>query len=248
MDRPERSAAQPLLVVYGFHSVREALRHRPQQIARILVSASRTGARKQEIMELCQGHRIELQVVEEPVLRARAGNAHNGFAAELNDLQPVSGGTSERDPNLIVLLEDVQDPRNLGAVLRVCEGVGVGRLLIRDRGSAPITATVAKTSAGASEWLDSERIGNSANELERLKEAGFWVYGTVVEGEPPWAVDLSGPVVLCFGGEERGLRTRTRSLCDRMIGLPMRGRVGSLNLSTAVAAVLYEALRQRTTR
>jgi 23S rRNA (guanosine2251-2'-O)-methyltransferase len=244
MDRPERSNP-PLSLVYGFHSVREALRHRPQQIARVLVSASRTGARREEIVELCARHRIELQEVAEPVLRARAGNAHNGFAAELSSQVEASSADSGRDPRLVVLFEDVQDPRNLGAALRVCEGVGVGRVLIRDRGSAPMTPTVAKTSAGASEWLDCERIGNSAVEIERLKEQGFWVYGTVVEGVPPWTLDLSGPVVLCFGGEENGLRSRTRSLCDHMIGLPMRGHVGSLNLSTAVSAVLYEALRQR---
>ena len=81
--------------------------------------------------------------------------------------------------------------------------------------------------------------------IERLKEEGYWVYGTDPEGEPPWEVDLTGKVVLCFGGEEKGLRARTRQLCDRLIGLPMRGRVGSLNISTAAAAVLYEAVRQR---
>ena len=113
------------------------------------------------------------------------------------------------------------------------------------RGSAPISPTVAKTSAGATEWLEIERITNTANEIERLKAAGFWVYGTDPEGDPPWEVDLSGKVALCFGGEEKGLRARTRQLCDRMIGLPMRGRVGSLNIATSAAAVLYEAVRQR---
>jgi 23S rRNA (guanosine2251-2'-O)-methyltransferase len=149
------------------------------------------------------------------------------------------------DPGLIVMLEDVQDPRNLGALLRVCEGAGAGRVMIRDRGSAPVSPTVAKTSAGATEWLQIERITNSANEIERFKAAGFWVYGTDPEGDPPWEVDLSGKDVLCFGGEEKGLRARTRQLCDRMIGLPMRGRVGSLNIATSAAAVLYEAVRQR---
>jgi 23S rRNA (guanosine2251-2'-O)-methyltransferase len=82
--------------------------------------------------------------------------------------------------------------------------------------------------------------------MERLKEEGYWVYGTDAAGEPPWEIDLTGKVVLCLGGEEKGLRSRTRQLCDRMIGLPMRGRVGSLNIATAAAAVLYEAVRQRT--
>ena len=149
------------------------------------------------------------------------------------------------DPGLVVLVEDVQDPRNLGALLRVCEGAGVGRVLIRDRGSAPLSPAVVKTSAGAAEWLAVERITNSAQAIQRLKAEGSWVYAVAAGGEPPWEVDLTGQVALCFGGEEKGLRRRTRELCDRTLGLPMRGRVESLNLATAAAAILYEAVRQR---
>jgi 23S rRNA (guanosine2251-2'-O)-methyltransferase len=227
--------------------VREALRHRPQHILRLLVSAA-PGRRRAELEELCRRHGIELLTVPEPLLRGRAGPAHNGVVAELRDSYAATEAASDRhDTQLVVLFEDVQDPRNLGAALRVCEAVGVGRVMLRDRGSAPLSPTVAKTSAGATEWLAVERIGNSALELERLKDAGFWVYGTDAHGEAPWQVDLQGPVVVCFGGEERGLRPRTRTLCDRFLGLPMRGNVDSLNLSTAVAAILYEALRQRLT-
>jgi 23S rRNA (guanosine2251-2'-O)-methyltransferase len=233
------------MFLYGYHPVREALRHRPHEVARVLVSAARGGRRRDEVEELCARHRVAFEVVPEKALSQIAGAAHNGMAAEV---RPVPSPLAERaggDPELVVLLEDVQDPRNLGALLRVCEGAGVGRVLIRDRGSAPVSPTVAKTSAGASEWLDVERITNSGTEIERLKEEGYWVYGTDPAGDPPWAVDLSGKVVLCFGGEEKGLRLRTRQLCDRTIGLPMRGRVGSLNIATAAAAVLYDAVRQR---
>jgi 23S rRNA (guanosine2251-2'-O)-methyltransferase len=211
------------------------------------VSASRTGRRREEIEEACRRHRVPVEIVPERRLSEIAGPAHNGMAAEVRAEAPTEQAAGG-DPELIVLLEDVQDPRNLGALLRVCEGAGVGRVLIRDRGSAPVSPTVAKTSAGASEWLDVERIVNSAAEIERLKEEGFWVYGTDAGGEPPWEIDLKGKVVLCLGGEEKGLRSRTRQLCDRMIGLPMRGRVGSLNIATAAAAVLYEAVRQRSSQ
>jgi 23S rRNA (guanosine2251-2'-O)-methyltransferase len=246
------------MVLYGYHPVREALRHRPHQVARILVSAARKGARRQEIEDLCRRHGVHLAVVTEKALAAVAGPAHNGMAAEMRleeaggvaavvagaaPAAPELGGAP--DPDLVVLLEDVQDPRNLGAVLRVCEGAGVGQVLIRDRGSAPITPAVAKTAAGASEWLPIERITNSAATLEALKKDGFWAYGSDPEGEPPWRLDLTGKVVLCFGGEEKGLRHRTRTLCDATIGLPMRGRLASLNIATAAAAILYEALRQR---
>jgi 23S rRNA (guanosine2251-2'-O)-methyltransferase len=233
------------MFLYGYHPVREALRHRPHDVARVLVSAARAGKRREEIQDACQRHRVPFLVVPERALAEIAGAAHNGMAAEVRAGAAAPEPTAGADPGLIVMLEDVQDPRNLGALLRVCEGAGAGRVLIRDRGSAPVSPTVAKTSAGATEWLEIERITNSANEIERFKAEGFWVYGTDPEGDPPWEVDLSGQVVLCFGGEEKGLRARTRQLCDRMIGLPMRGRVGSLNIATSAAAVLYEAVRQR---
>jgi 23S rRNA (guanosine2251-2'-O)-methyltransferase len=233
------------MFLYGYHPVREALRHRPHDVARVLVSAARAGKRREEIQDACQRHRVPFLVVPERALAEIAGAAHNGMAAEVREGAAAPEPAAGADPGLIVMLEDVQDPRNLGALLRVCEGAGAGRVLIRDRGSAPVSPTVAKTSAGATEWLQIERITNSANEIERFKAAGFWVYGTDPEGDPPWEVDLSGQVVLCFGGEEKGLRARTRQLCDRMIGLPMRGRVGSLNIATSAAAVLYEAVRQR---
>jgi len=218
----------------------------------VLVAASRTGRRREEIEELCRRHRVACEVVPERRLTDLAGPAHNGIAAEIANTATVQQGSAEpavesgADPDLRVLLEDVQDPRNLGAVLRVCEWAGVGQVLIRDRGSAPVSPTVAKTAAGASEWLPIERIVNAAQTLERLKEEGYWIYDTDAAGDPPWEVDLKGKVVLCFGGEEKGLRALTRRVCDRLIGLPMRGRVGSLNISTAAAAVLYEAVRQRT--
>jgi len=249
------------MVLYGYHPVREALRHRPHQVARVLVSAARKGRRREEIEDLCRRHGVEVVVVTDKALAAVAGSAHNGMAAEMRPEEaggaaaaiagaaaaPAAAPELSRspDPDLVVLLEDVQDPRNLGAVLRVCEGAGVGQVLIRDRGSAPITPAVAKTAAGASEWLPIERITNSAATMEALKKGGFWAYGSDPGGEPPWRLDLTGKVVLCFGGEEKGLRHRTRTLCDATIGLPMRGRLASLNIATAAAAILYEALRQR---
>ncbi len=235
------------MYLYGYHPVREALRHRPHEVVRVLVSAARTGQRREEIAAACERHRVAFEVVPERALAEIAGPAHNGMAAEIRAGTAAAGPApaAGADLDLAVLLEDVQDPRNLGAVLRVCEGAGVGRVMIRDRGAAPVSPTVAKTSAGATEWLEIERITNSAIEIARLKDAGFWVYGTDPDGVPPWEVDLSGKVVLCFGGEEKGLRSRTRQLCDGTIGLPMRGRVGSLNIATSAAAVLYEAVRQR---
>lgn len=234
-------------IIFGFHPVREVLRHRPQEVRRVLVARQRPGKRRQELEALCRRHQVTCTPASEGELRALVGNAvHNGFVAELRAAS-ATAGVEAADPTLWVLVEDVEDPRNLGALLRVCEGAGVGRVLIRDRGSAPITPAVLKTSAGAAEWLAIERMTNTARAIEDAKGDGAWVYGADSTGELPWEVDLTGPLVICIGGEHSGLRARTRSVCDRLIGLPLRGRVGSLNLATAAAALLYEAVRQRTT-
>ena len=229
----------------GFHPVREALRHDSRAVVRVLVDSGRTGQRRREIEALCRAAGVRLELMDRAALSRFAPGVSNGFAAELAPVR--AQGESGGDPAFVVLAEDVQDPRNLGALLRVCEGAGVGRVLVRERGSAPLSETAVKASAGAAAWLAVEPIGSSAQELERLKRAGYWIYGLAMEGDPPWEVDLAGKVVVCIGGEEHGLRRLTRERCDRLIGLPMRGRVASLNLATAAAAVLYEAVRQRRT-
>lgn len=231
------------MLIYGFHPVREALRHRPHEVRRVLVSARRRGARRDEVERLCRRHGVTCRRAPEGEVEHLAPGVHNGFVAEI--AAAAGSKAPSGDPALVVLLEDVQDPRNLGAILRVCDGAGVGRVLLRDRGTAPVSPAAFKTSAGAAEWLEIERVTNSAMTIERLKADGFWVYGADAGGDPPWQIDLSGRLVLCFGGEEKGLRARTRKLCDRLVGLPMRGRVGSLNVATAAAAVLFEAVRQR---
>lgn len=233
------------MFLYGFHPVREVLRHRPGEARRVLVVQGRRSPRRREIEDLCRRHRVPLVEAAATELDALAGRGHNGLAVELVPQPATALRAGFGDPDLVVLVEDVQDPRNLGALLRVCEGAGVGRVLIRDRGSAPLSPAVAKTSAGAIEWLPVERITNTAQAIEEGKGQGFWVYGAAAGGSPPWELDLTGRVLLCFGGEEKGLRHRTRQVVDGLIGLPMRGRVGSLNLATAAAAILYEVVRQR---
>lgn len=231
--------------VYGFHPVREALRHRPHGVVEVLIAAGRGGARASEIEGLCARHGVPVRRLPAAALREMAvGGVDNGFLAELRGAAEGHGDPGG-DTTLQVLLEDVQDPRNLGALLRVCEGAGVGKVWIRDRGAAPLSAVATKAAAGASEWLAIERIPNAARAIAEAKEAGFWVYGLAVGGNPPWEIDLSGPLLICLGGEADGLRQLTRRSCDGLIGLPMRGRVGSLNVATAAAAVLYEAVRQR---
>ncbi len=232
------------MLIFGFHPVREALRHRPHELVRVLVGERKAGRRAEEIERLCMRQGVPLERVPVAELDRRAEGVHNGFAADLRSAADV-GLESGADSDLVVLLEDVQDPRNLGAVLRVCDGAGAGRVLIRDRGSASVTAAVVKTSAGAAEWLPIDRVPNTAAAIEAHRKLGYWVYGATSDGDPCWDVDLTGKVLLCIGGEEGGLRARTKKVCDRLISLPMLGRVESLNVSTAAAALLYEARRQR---
>ena len=231
------------MLIHGFHPVREALRSSPRAVRRVLIGRHRKGRRPNEIERLARRQAVPCERLPENSLDQLASGVHNGFLAEVDE---AASAAAAGDPELVVLLEDVQDPRNLGALLRVCEGAGVGRVLVRDRGSAPLSPTVIKASAGAAEWIDVERVPNTANAMRALKEDGFWVYGADAAGDPAWEVDLKGKLVLCLGGEEKGLRSRTKKECDRLIGLPMKGRVASLNVATAAAALLYEAVRQRT--
>lgn len=238
----------PAPLVYGFHPVREVLRNRPHDAVELLVGQGRRGARRDELTARARRHGVACRELPEAELDQLCGGVHNGFALTLrpgSGVAPAAKSDSARDDDLLVLIEDVQDPRNLGALLRVCEGAGVRRVLVRDRGSAPLSSVAVKASAGASEWLEVERVVNSAQEIERHRGQGFWVYGAAIGGEAPWSLDLTGKVMICLGGEADGLRRLTRERCDALIGLPMRGRVDSLNVASAAAAVLYEAVRQR---
>ena len=202
--------------IYGFHPVREALRHRAGSVTRVLVAGGRGGRRRREVEALCRGAGVRCETVDRARLDELAdGGPHNGFLAELAAAagEPAAGpGNRAADPDLVVLVEDVQDPRNLGALLRVAEGAGVGRVLVRDRGSAPLSPAAVKASAGAAEWMALERVTNSAETIRRFKDDGYWVYGAAAGGAAPWDIDLSGKVLLVFGGEEKGMRRLTREL------------------------------------
>ncbi len=224
--------------------MREALRAQAGSVTAVRVESGKGDERRREVEELCADLEIPVEETAAPWFDGHTEAVHNGFAARVAD-QPIADERPRATADLVVLAEDIQDPRNLGALVRVCEGAGVSRLLVRDRGSTRSDDVVAKTSAGASQYLAPERVTNSAREIERLQQAGYWVYGAAGGGVPPWELDLTGDVAIAIGGEEKGLRRLTRERCDALIGLPMLGKVQSLNLATAAAAILYECLRQR---
>lgn len=172
---------------------------------------------------------------------------HQGVVAEVDPYpygDPV--GLLRGESPLLVALDQVQDPRNLGAVCRSAEFAGAAGVIVPERRSATVTAVVCKTSAGAVEHIPVAHVRNLADWLAAAKDAGFWIWGADAEAEAtPWSVDLTGPTVLVMGGEGKGLRPRVASSCDGLIGLPQRGQIDSLNVSAAAAALLFEALRQR---
>jgi 23S rRNA (guanosine2251-2'-O)-methyltransferase len=172
---------------------------------------------------------------------------HQGVVAEV-DPYPYAGASEllRAKGSLLVALDQVQDPRNLGAVARSAEAAGAAGLVIPERRSAAVTAVACKASAGAVEHLAIARVRNLADWLGEAKQAGFWIWGAdAAADQAPWGVDLSGSTVLVLGGEGKGLRPRVASVCDGLIALPQRGKVDSLNVSAAAAALLFEAVRQR---
>lgn len=172
---------------------------------------------------------------------------HQGVVAEVEPY-PYAGPSEllRAEGALLVALDQVQDPRNLGAVARSAEAAGAAGLVIPERRSAGVTAVACKASAGAVEHLPIAHARNLADWLGEAKEAGFWIWGADAEArQAPWEADLSGPTVLVLGGEGKGLRPRVASACDGLIALPQRGKIDSLNVSAAATALLFEAVRQR---
>ncbi len=175
---------------------------------------------------------------------------HQGVVAEV-DPYPYADPNAllRREGALLVALDQVQDPRNLGAVARSAEFAGAAGLVVPERRSAEVTAVTCKASAGAVEHLEIARVRNLADWLRAAREAEFWIWGADAEAEQaPWDLALAGPTVLVFGGEGGGIRPRVASACDGFAALPKAGRVDSLNVSAAAAALLFEAARQRLAR
>jgi len=171
---------------------------------------------------------------------------HQGVVAEVDPFPYADASAMLARESLLVALDQVQDPRNLGAVARSAEFAGAAGLVVPERRAAAVTAAACKASAGAVEHVAIAHVRNLADWLEAAKGAGFWIWGADAAADsPPWSADLTGPTILVLGGEGKGLRPRVASSCDGLLALPRRGRIDSLNVSAAATALLFEALRQR---
>ena len=164
--------------------------------------------------------------------------------ASLDDILALAESRGEAP--FVVVCDEISDPHNLGAIIRSAECVGAHGVVIPKRRSAGLTAVVGKTSAGAAEHLPVARVANISAALQELKDRGLWVYGAAAEGSSPmWETDLTGPLALVIGSEGEGLGRLVRERCDFLVSIPLRGKVGSLNASTAAAVLMYEVLRQK---
>jgi 23S rRNA (guanosine2251-2'-O)-methyltransferase len=172
---------------------------------------------------------------------------HQGVVAEVDPYPYADPNVLlRRSDALIVTLDQVQDPRNLGAICRSAEFAGAAGVVIPERRSAEVTAVACKASAGAVEHLDIAQVRNLADWLAEAKQAGCWIWGADADGDQaPWATDLTGPTILVLGGEGKGIRPRVVSACDNLVALPRLGQIDSLNVSAAATALLFEAVRQR---
>jgi 23S rRNA (guanosine2251-2'-O)-methyltransferase len=227
-------------ILYGRNPIREALRAGRRPVHRVW--ATRGAAAEPWLRE------VELVEARAEDIAARAGHdAHQGLCAEVGEYPYASADELLGRPDpLIVVLDELQDPQNLGAICRTAECVGADGVVIPQRRSAEVTPAVCKASAGAVEHLAIARVRNLADFLADAKAAGCWCYGAAAGARTAYdQPDYRGGVVVVLGAEGRGLRPRVAAACDDLVSLPLRGRIESLNVSATAAVLLYEILQQR---
>jgi 23S rRNA (guanosine2251-2'-O)-methyltransferase len=235
------------MILSSLNPIIEALRTRPRQIEWVMLDSERHDRRINELKALCREAGVSLRYGERRAID-RLARPNQGAVARLavreyaEEEEAVAGVKGER---FLLILDEIQDPQNLGAVIRVAEGLGA-RVILPERGSAPLSEAVEKTSAGAVERVPVVRVKNLRRFIDSLKDQGFRVVGLDPAGTDIYGLDLTGDLALVFGAEGTGMRRLVREGCDFLARLPMRGALGSLNVATAASAAGYEALRQRT--
>ncbi len=243
-------------IVCGLHAVLAALKRNPRQIDVIWLRADRADRRACEIVQAARVGHVKLQRVPRARLDELAGTGrHQGIVARTcpasrldeHDLESFIAQLAETP--LLLILDGVQDPHNLGACMRCADGAGAHAVIVpRDR-AVSVTATVRRAACGAAESMPLFQVTNVSRVLRQLKRAGIWLLGaSQAAGSELFEADLTGPLAVVLGGEEKGLRRLTRQHCDALVSIPMRGIVPSLNVSVAAAVFLYEAVRQRGAR
>ena len=250
-DAPDLKVGPTRMLIWGINPVIEALR--AKRVKRVRVAA-RSDKRVDEALALAHQQRVPVEKVDPQTLdRASNGGVHQGIVAELEALHDYSVQelvtAAGPEAPLVVVLDGVEDPHNLGAVLRTVDAAGAHGVVRQARHAAAIDGIAAKASAGAVSYVKIATVVNIARALEELKDANVWTVGLAGEASEPYdAVDFTLPTALVVGAEGEGLRRLTRDRCDRLVHIPMRGEVSSLNVSVATGIALFEAARQRRRR
>ena len=242
-------------ILYGLHPVEEALRAGSRKFDHVCVARERHDERLQRVIDLCRDTGVRLRFEPREHLTQLAKSAgHQGVVAvarakavlDLEDLFSVPKAEGEEPARLLLALDGVEDPQNLGALLRTADGSGVDGVVLTERRAAPLSAVAIKASAGAAEHVRIARVVNMTRSLEQLKERGIWCVGLDERGTMDYdEFDYTASCVVVLGREGGGLHDLVRKTCDQLLRIPMAGRVSSLNVSVAGAVVLYEAARQR---
>ena len=238
--------------VYGVHAVEALLRHHPRRVKQLWLAEGRQDPRVQVLVELATQQRISVGQRERRELDEWAEGVHQGVVAEVSPSQVWGEAMLEElldrheGVPLLLVLDGVTDPHNLGACLRTADAAGALAVVVPKDKSAWLNATVRKVACGAAEVMPLVAVTNLARTLEKLQKRGLWVVGTAGEADQEiYQQDLRGPLVLVMGAEGKGMRRLTREHCDFLVKLPMAGSVSSLNVSVAAGVCLFEALRQR---
>lgn len=237
----------------GFHAVMAALEDGAEKPYEILLADSRQDERARRLLALAKERAVPVRIVGRSDLDIKAPELrHQGVLALIPE-KSFEGEDSLDAPaspdRLFLALDGVQDPHNLGACLRTAEAVGATAVIVPKDRAASLTAVALKAAAGSAERVPVIAVTNLSRTLERLKERGYWLTGLAGEAqETIFDVDLTGPLVLVMGAEGAGMRRLTRETCDRLVKIPMLGKIESLNVSVAAAVCLYEAFRQRHAR
>lgn len=231
------------MIVYGRNPVKEALRG-PRTVSRLW--ATQAVAKEDWLARAAGDGGPPVDRAEQAELEGLCGSEdHQGVAAEVSTfLYAEAESLLADDEALVLVLDEIQDPHNLGAVARVAESAGAAGIVIAERRAADVTATVCKASAGAVEHLKIARVGNISDYLVAAKAAGAWVYGAAADGNAAYyEPDYSGRVVLVVGSEGKGLRPKVAKNCDALVSIPQRGKIDSLNVSTAAAVLIYQIIQ-----
>ncbi|MDR3249348.1 MAG: 23S rRNA (guanosine(2251)-2'-O)-methyltransferase RlmB [Treponema sp.] len=233
----------------GFHAIEERIKSGKPHGPILLAKA---GPRAREILNLASQHKVRVDRVGTFDLDHLAPD-HRGIALEVPDSGPQANMNldefletlGDRKDALVLILDEITDPHNYGAILRSCDQFGADLVVSRNRRNAKHAEAISTTSAGAVEWVPAAEVANLPRAAEDLKNAGFWIYGADMEGDPVHTVDLRGRVALVLGGEGEGISRLLAEHCDRMVSIPSKGRIDSLNVSVAAGVLLYEVNRQR---